>query len=170
MNLELDPKATNATHNFESCKASMRRLQYNKTTSHLIPENQSERFATSSINVEDNDDLDQEPKEPTGAFSGNAATRGGRRQRRRRGTKRKHAEDDPTQEERDYQILTLITTKVTETETELQPLNKLFQVLNDEKKRDRRGSKETILRTTYSDMDNISTCYWTADLLARLWG
>ena len=94
MNLELDPKATNATRNFESCKASMRRLQYNKTTSHLIPDNQSERFATSSINVEDSDDLDQEPKEPTGAFSGNAATRGGRRQRRRRGTKRKHAEDD----------------------------------------------------------------------------
>ena len=94
--------------------------------------------------MEDNDDLDPEPKEPTGTFSGKAATRGNRRQRRRKGTKRKHAEDDSTQEERDYQILTLITTKVTETETELQPLNKLFQVLNDDKKRDRRGSKETI--------------------------
>ena len=68
----------------------------------------------------------------------------GGRQRRRKGTKRKHAEDDSTQEERDYQILTLITTKVTETETELQPLNKLFQALNDDKKKDGRGSKETI--------------------------
>ena len=103
MTLEFDPKAINATQNFESCKASMRRLQYNKTASHLITDNQSERFATSSINVnvEDNDNLDQEQKEPTGAFLGNAATRGGRRRRRRGGTKRKHAEDDPTQEERD---------------------------------------------------------------------
>ena len=122
----------------------MRRLQDNKITSRLTSDTQSERFATSSINVEDNDDLDQEPKEPTGTFSGKAATRGNRRQRRRKGTKRKYAEDDSTQEERDHQILTLITTKVTETETELQPLNKLFQVLNDEKKRDRRGSKETM--------------------------
>ena len=50
--------------------------------------------------------------------------------------KRKHAEDDSIQEERDHQILTLITTKVTETETELQPLNKLFQALNDDKKKE----------------------------------
>ena len=42
MNLELDPKATNAARNFESCKASMRRLQHNKITSHLTSDNQSE--------------------------------------------------------------------------------------------------------------------------------
>ena len=112
----------------------MRRLQYNKITSHLTSDNQSERFATSSTNVGDNDDPDHEPKELTGIYSGKAAIRGNRRQRRRRGTKRKHAEDDLTQKERDHQFLTLITTKVTETETEPQPLNKLFQILNDDKK------------------------------------
>ena len=68
MTLEFDPKAINATQNFESCKASMRRLQHNKTTSHLIHVNQSERFATSTINVnvEDNDDLDRSKRSPQG--------------------------------------------------------------------------------------------------------
>ena len=42
MNLELDPKATNANQNFESCKASMRRFQHNKTASHKVTDNQSE--------------------------------------------------------------------------------------------------------------------------------
>ena len=134
MGLESDPRVTNAARTIGSCKASMRRLQYNKITSHLTSDNQSERFAISSTNVGDNDDLDHEPKELTGISSGKAATRGNRRQRRRRGTKRKYAEDDSTQEERDHQILTLITTKVTETETEPQPFNKLLQILNDDKK------------------------------------
>ena len=121
MNLELDPKATNANQNFESCKASMRRFQHNKTVSHQVTDNQSEQFATSTINVnlENNDDLDQEQKESIKVSSGNTAARGGRGGRRRGGVKRKHAgddltliqepEDQTTQEEREQEILTLIT-------------------------------------------------------------
>ena len=36
MNLEFDPKANNADQNFENCKVSMRKLQYNKIASHQV--------------------------------------------------------------------------------------------------------------------------------------
>ena len=138
MNLEFDPRANNANQSFESCKASMRRLQHNKKASHQVTGNRSEQSTTSTVNVnpENNDDLDQEQKEPIRVSSGNTAARGRRRRRRRGGVKRKYTgddliliqepEDQTTQEEKEQEILTLITTKVTETEAELQPLNKLF--------------------------------------------
>ena len=54
MNLESDPRVTNAARTIGSCKASMRRLQYNKIISHLT----SERSAISSNNRGD----DHKPK------------------------------------------------------------------------------------------------------------
>ena len=70
MNLEPDPKATNAARNFESCKESMRRLQHNKIISHLTSDNQSER------NIGDDDDLDREPENLKRISSGKAVTQG----------------------------------------------------------------------------------------------
>ena len=109
VNLESDPKATNAARNYEICKENMRRLQQNEITQ----ENQ--------------------------------------KRRRRRGTKRKHATNGPTQ-------IVLVTTKVTEIETDPQPLNKLFQMLKKDKKRDKKVvTKRSILN--YSDRNIASTCY-----------
>ena len=190
MNLEFDPKANNADQNFENCKASMRKFQYNKTASHQVIGNQPEQSATSifSASLDNNDDLNQEQVESIKTSLGNTAARGGRGGRRRGGAKRGHAggdltepnkkrkaeqdqdrndecrqeipkqatterdfltliqepEDQTAQEEIEQETLTLITTKVTEIEAELQPLNKLFQVLEIGENRDRGINKEMI--------------------------
>ena len=52
--------------------------------------------------------------------------------------------DQTAQEETEHEILTLITTKVTEIEAEFQPLNKLFQALETSENRDRGSTKEMI--------------------------
>ena len=59
MNLEFDPKVNNADQDFEKCKASMRRLQYNKTASHQVIGNQPEQSATSvfSASLDNNDEV-----------------------------------------------------------------------------------------------------------------
>ena len=80
MNLEFDPKADNADQNFENCKASMRKFQYNKTANHQVIGNQPEQSATSIFiaSLDNNDDFDQEQVESIKTFLGNIYARGGR--------------------------------------------------------------------------------------------
>ena len=69
MNLEFDPKANNADQNFESCKASMRKFQHNKTASHQVIGNQPEQSATSIVIA--SLDNNQEQVESIKTFLGN---------------------------------------------------------------------------------------------------
>ena len=130
MNFASNPRVTNAAQTIGSCKASMRRLQYDKIISHLS----FERSVIYANNKRDDEDLNHKPKACTGVSPGKAAIEGNRKLRRRRGTKGKYAKADPTQEERDQRSSTPIITNTTESETELQPLNELPQILNNDKK------------------------------------
>ena len=95
-NMEFNPKADNVDQNFENCKASMRKSQYNKTANHQVIGNQYEQSATSIFiaSLDNNDDSDQEQVESIKTFLGNIYARGGCGGGRRGGARGGHAGGD----------------------------------------------------------------------------
>ena len=87
MNLEFDPKASNAQDNFDNCKANMKKFQHNKIANHQVIGNQPKQSATSTFiaSLDSGEDFDQEQADSIKTFLGSISARGGRGGGRRGG-------------------------------------------------------------------------------------